>query len=163
MRFRSLQMLVRTWCIHVFGEAVADDKRERNFRFLEESLELVQAGGMTRAEVLQLVDYTYSRPVGVVAQEAGQAAITLAALCAAYQDVDLERSVSAEWARIQEPEVMEKIRRKQATKPKGSSLPGSGNMVERDGVEGLPGRWDASVAKTYAYVRDQVKKEYGRD
>lgn len=141
MRFRSLQTLVRTWCVHVFGQQVADDKRERNFRFLEESLELAQAGGMTRAEVLQLVDYTYARPVGIVAQEAGQVAITLAALCGAYKDVDLERSVSQEWARIQEPEVIEKIRRKQATKPKGSSLPGSGNVVERDGVDGLPGDW----------------------
>jgi hypothetical protein len=47
-----------------FGPEISADTRERNHRFLEESVELVQACGCTVSEAHQLVDYTYGRPVG---------------------------------------------------------------------------------------------------
>lgn len=117
MRF---QERVHVWLLRCFGREIAADTVERNHRFLEEALELVQANGCTRAEALQLVGYVYGRPVGELQQEVGGVMVTLAALCKASGvdmewcgDVELERV----WTKI------EQIRAKQAAKPKRSPLP----------------------------------------
>lgn len=123
MKISSLQVAVTMWMHRCFGEAVAKDKDERNFRFLEESLELVQAGGCTQEDAHKLVDYVYRRPVGELAQEVGGVSITLAALCQAHK-VSWEASAVDEYKRINQPEVIVKIRQKQATKPQHSPLPG---------------------------------------
>lgn len=44
------QERVHKWILHCFGATIGADKIERNHRFLEESLELVQAGGCTASE-----------------------------------------------------------------------------------------------------------------
>ena len=62
MRLGSLQTKVGEWIVEAFGDAVASDAVERN-RFLEESLELVQALGCTRIDAHTLVDYVFERPV----------------------------------------------------------------------------------------------------
>lgn len=113
----TFQLRVKFWMSQCFGEKISADKQERNFRYCEESLELVQAGGMTKEQVLRMVDYTYSRPVGVIEQEVGGVRVTLAALCNAHQ---IEEQVEAEneLQRINQPEIMVKIRAKQAAKPK---------------------------------------------
>jgi hypothetical protein len=79
----SFQTKVRDWCICCFGETISNDKVERNHRFLEESLELVQSLGCTADEAHQLVDYVFNRPVGEVNQELGGVMVTIAALAAA--------------------------------------------------------------------------------
>ncbi|WP_200480126.1 hypothetical protein, partial [Azospirillum brasilense] len=116
----SFQQRVRDWALACFGAEIAADKLERNHRFLEEALELVQACGCTHGEARQLVDYVFGRPVGDPAQEAGGALMTLAALCQA-QGIDLAGAGETELARVWTK--VEAIRAKQASKPKGSPLP----------------------------------------
>ncbi len=103
-----------------FGPEISSDVIERNHRFLEESLELVQACGGTADEARQLVDYTFGRPIGEKAQEVGGVMITLAALCLA-QGLDMHAEGETELARIWK--CIDKIRAKQAAKPKHSPLP----------------------------------------
>jgi hypothetical protein len=116
----SFQERGRPWMIACFGSAIAADVLERNHRFLEEALELVQATGCTSSEAHQLVDYVFSRPVGDADQEAGGVMLTLAALCNA-KGLDMheagERERRRVWTKI------EQIRAKQAAKPKHSPLP----------------------------------------
>lgn len=114
------QRIVRGWTVACFGEKIADDKVERNHRFLEEALELVQSLGTTPSEAYQLVDYVYSRPAGEPTQEVGGAILTLAALCNA-QGFDLDTCGEVELCRVLGK--IEKIRAKQAAKPKHSPLP----------------------------------------
>jgi Lar family restriction alleviation protein len=118
------QQRVQPWLMECFGPMIAGDREERNHRFLEEALELVQACGCTAHEAHQLVDYTFGRPVGEPAQEVGGVMVTLAALCLA-NGLDLHAAGETELARISVPETVAKIRAKQAAKPKHSPLPAS--------------------------------------
>ncbi|WP_369650146.1 MULTISPECIES: hypothetical protein [unclassified Variovorax] len=114
------QQRVQPWLMACFGEMIAGDREERNHRFLEEALELVQACGCTASEAHQLVDYVFARPVGKKEQEVGGVMVTLAALCLA-QDLDMAAAGETELARIWTK--VEQIRAKQAAKPKHSPLP----------------------------------------
>jgi len=114
------QHRVQPWMRACFGDAIAGDKVERNHRFLEEALELVQACGCTENEAHQLVAYTFGRPIGEPAQEVGGVMVTLAALCLA-QGLDMHSAGETELARIWTK--VEQIRAKQAAKPKHSPLP----------------------------------------
>ncbi len=109
------QAEVFSWLISCFGVKIARDKFERNHRFLEEALELVQALGCTREEAADLVDYVYSRPAGVPHQEVGGAMVTLAALCSANQ-IDMEAAADHELSRVWGKIGL--IREKQQKKPK---------------------------------------------
>lgn len=111
---------VHDWLMACFGEPIASDKVERNHRFLEEALELVQACGATQEDAHKLVDYVYGRPVGERVQEVGGVMVTLAALCSA-QGMDMEEAGKTEIARAWT--VIEKIRAKQKAKPKFGPLP----------------------------------------
>lgn len=116
----TFQARVNDWLQVCFGPVVAADVEERNHRFLEESLELVQACGCTRSEALQLVDYVFNRPVGEKTQEVGGVIVTLAALCQA-QRIELQDAGEVELQRIWTK--VAQIRAKQAAKPKHSPLP----------------------------------------
>ena len=118
----SFQSKVDEWVLACFGQAVRDSQIERGHRFLEESIELAQAAGVTKAECLQLIDYVFNRPTGTVQQEVGGTLITLAALCATF-NVDMDNEGNAELARIWGK--IDLIRAKHATKPKSSPLPGT--------------------------------------
>ncbi|MGX5887837.1 hypothetical protein [Burkholderia gladioli] len=118
----QFQSRVQPWMLECFGPTIAADTIERNHRFLEEALELVQSLGCTASEAHQLVDYTFGRPVGEPAQEVGGVMVTLAALCLA-NTLDMHQAGETELARISEPAIMRKIRAKQAAKPKHSPLP----------------------------------------
>lgn len=120
---QSLQAEVGHWLVDCFGQTIAGDSMERNHRFLEEALELAQANGASADEAHALVDYVFARPVGQKPQEAGQALITLAALCHAA-GVNLELEAAIEMNRIKQPDVMARIREKQRNKPAMSPLPG---------------------------------------
>lgn len=115
-----LQQRVQPWLMACFGKEIAGDRQERNHRFLEEALELVQACGCTAHEAHQLVEYVFGRPVGEKDQEVGGVMITLAALCLA-NDLNMHEAGERELARIWT--MVEKIRAKQAAKPKHSPLP----------------------------------------
>lgn len=117
----EFQRRVHQWMLACFNEQIASDKTERNHRFLEESLELVQSLGCTKSEAHQLVDYVFERPQGEVNQECGGVIVTLAALCTA-NSIDMEAAGENELARVWTK--IEQIRQKQAAKPKHSALPG---------------------------------------
>ena len=114
------QTRVYPWLLACFGEAISNDVIERNHRFIEEALELVQSLGATREECHQLVDYVFGRPAGEPPQEVGGVMVTLAALCLA-NSMDMhtagERELERIWTKV------EQIRAKQAAKPKHSPLP----------------------------------------
>ncbi len=116
----AFQARVLPWLMACFGEMIAGDREERNHRFLEESLELVQSLGCTASEAHQLVDYVYGRDIGEPAQEVGGVMVTLAALCLA-NEMDMHANGETELARIWTK--VEAIRAKQAAKPKHSPLP----------------------------------------
>lgn len=67
------------WAVQTFGR-VAADPRERAMRFLEEALELSQAEGVGRGDVLKIADRVYERPLGHTPKEVGQAMLTLETL-----------------------------------------------------------------------------------
>lgn len=123
-----IQNTTAVWMYRCFPEGVIYDKTERNFRFLEEALELVQANGATKEEALILVDYVFGREVGETVQEVGGVMVTLAALCNVL-NINMESAYWQEHNRISRTEIIAKIRKKQETKPKGSSLPGKATDV----------------------------------
>jgi NTP pyrophosphatase (non-canonical NTP hydrolase) len=116
----SFQEQVAPWVQACFGAEIASNVRERNHRFIEESLELVQAQGCSKEDVLKMVDYVYDRPVGDPPQEVGGVMVTLACLCLAA-DMDMHDAGEVELARIWTK--IEQIRKKQQTKPQHSPLP----------------------------------------
>ncbi len=118
----NYQARVWNWMLSCFSSEIARDVPERNHRFLEEALELVQSSGCTASEAHQLVDYVFGRPVGEQAQEVGGVMVTLAALCVAH-GIDMATAGEIELSRIWT--VIDQIRAKQAAKPKHSPLPGS--------------------------------------
>ena len=119
-RGETFQDGVASWMLACFGAQIAADGVERNHRFLEEALELVQSLGCTHEEALRLVAYVYSRPIGEPAQEVGGVMVTLAALCSAH-GLDMVAAGGAELERVWTK--IEQIRAKQAAKPKHSPLP----------------------------------------
>lgn len=116
----SFQQRVDFWMQECFGPEISADITERNHRFLEEALELVQSKGCTQSEAHQLVDYVFGRDVGEPFQEVGGVEVTLAALCLAA-GIDKQSAGEAELARVWTK--VDKIRAKQAAKPKHSPLP----------------------------------------
>jgi hypothetical protein len=116
----TFQQRVEPWMLDCFGLEISGDREERNHRFLEEALELVQSRGCTVDEARQMVEYVFSRPIGEAAQEVGGVMVTLAALCLA-NDLDMHEAGEVELARIWTK--IEQIRAKQAAKPKHSPLP----------------------------------------
>lgn len=110
----KLQERVRSWVIKCFGLDIANDRNERNERFLEEALELVQSAGLTKDQAHNLVDYVYARPKGEIEQEVGGVTVTLDALCSAH-NIDREACEETEINRIWGN--IDKIRDKQKKKP----------------------------------------------
>lgn len=121
MTMTTFQQEVAAWVVACLGEAELHNKTERGHRFLEEGLELAQAGGCTAEEAHQLVDYVFGRPKGDTGQEVGGVMLTLAALCHAH-GLNMYACGATElrrvWTKVPE------IRAKHAAKPRWSPLPG---------------------------------------
>jgi hypothetical protein len=117
----TFQQRLSNWVLHCFGAKIRSDKRERDMRFLEEALELVQArGNVSLKDAVAMVHYVYSRPKGEVAQEVGGVMTCLAALVATEQhpdgtEMDMMEEGEKELTRIWDH--VEKIRQKQKLKP----------------------------------------------
>ena len=118
----QFQARVQPWMLACFSAEISTDRVERGDRLLEEVLELLQSGGYDPARVEALRDYVWGRPAGEPSQEVGGVMVTLAAYCLAH-DLDMHDAGEVELARINQPEIIEKIRKKQAAKPKRSALP----------------------------------------
>lgn len=124
----GFQAAIDRWCNECFGPDVTKDKRERADRFIEEALELAQTmPGFTRERAHALVDYVFDRPEGETLQEVGGVMVTFAALVNAVTMVSIGICANTEFARIVQPEVMLKIREKQAMKRLIHNLVGVGD------------------------------------
>jgi|SRR6185312_6086491 len=108
------------WAEKTFG-AIARDPHERALRFIEESLELAQAVGLTREEAAAMIERVYSRPPGDVFKEAGQAKLTAETL---YSVLGIKPWVAydAECERVLAIPQEEWDRRHAAKKEKGLAL-----------------------------------------
>lgn len=111
------QERVVNWLYQCFSKEVVESSSERNQRFLEESLELIQSTGLTEKAAHKMVEYVYSRPIGEPYQEVGGVMNTLAALCY-VNGLSMEECGNVEMERIEPPEIIKKIREKQKLKPK---------------------------------------------
>jgi NTP pyrophosphatase (non-canonical NTP hydrolase) len=118
--FQTFQSRVQNWMIACFGKEITQDTTERNHRFIEESLELAQSLGCSKSQIIELIDYVYSRPIGETKQEVGGVLLTLSALCSA-NNIDLAGSGEAELVRVWVN--IKKIREKRSQKHLGSVLP----------------------------------------
>ena len=145
---RAFQARVNDWMMACFGAEISADVTERNHRFLEEALELVQACGCTKSEADQLVAYVYGREVGDLPQEIGGVMVTLAALCTAVcWDMALSGELELAWVWTK----VDAIRAKQAAKPKHSPLPALISPPEPP----LPWlAFDLERASKYAQIHD---------
>lgn len=152
----AFQQRVQPWLLECFGAEIAADRIERNHRFLEESLELVQALGCTASEAHQLVDYVFGRPVGDPPQEVGGVMVTLAALCLA-SGLDMHGAGEVELARISAPELVAKIRAKQAAKPKHSPLP------ETPTAQAAPAATDPAYSEACSLATALFEKHYRQE
>lgn len=148
-RASSFQERVQPWLMECFGEMIAGDREERNHRFLEEALELVQACDCTASEAHQLVDYVFGREVGEPLQEVGGVMVTLAALCLA-NGLDMHDAGETELTRIWTK--VDAIRAKQAAKPKHSPLP---EIAPPAAAGASRARWDAEQAVADVGLSDE--------
>jgi hypothetical protein len=114
------------------------DRQERGRRFLEECLELNQALGVTRKDVLRLVDHVFNRPVGQVFQEVGGVGLTLLALCDSC-DLDFDEETQRELRRVEQKSVVH-FRKRHALKV------GAGVAMAATGTDG-PVRTEAPRIK----------------
>lgn len=114
MELAFFQLDVLQWVRDCFGPKLMMDKRERALRFLEEAIELVQAGGLSKKEVEMVMTYVYNRPTGVLEREVGGSMTTLAAFCNAH-DLNLSQCAQDELIRCRMK--IDEIRKKNLRKP----------------------------------------------
>lgn len=136
---------VTRWLIECFGHDVAQDRVERVHRFVEESVELAQACGCSRDEVLALVDYVFARPVGEIRQECGGVMVTLAALAYAHR-FSMRHAADAELERCKT--MIDVIRAKHAAKPKFGPLPESGPSLPEPSGDDRGSVWENGASHT---------------
>lgn len=111
----TYQERINMWLGKVFDAEVRNSVQERALRLCEEAIELAQALKVDQRQLHALIDYVYARPVGSVGQEIAGTMVTLAAVaCAA--GCDLEGVALAEAERIERPEIIEKVRKRQEEK-----------------------------------------------
>lgn len=103
VRLFSFQARVALWMEATFGPEISADRLERNDRFIEEALELVQATEYPKERAHELVEYVYGRPKGEVNQEIGGVMVTLAAHCLAHgldMHTEAERELTRIWTKV---------------------------------------------------------------
>lgn len=103
------------WVRRALGEAILVSKRERAMRFAEEATELAQACGLTQADMHAVAARVFGRPSGTVAQESAGSYFTLLVL-AHVHDISLDWELMKEFRRVEDPEMMKRIREKHAGK-----------------------------------------------
>lgn len=74
------QAEILQWANTTFGIATADNTGERIRRFSEESIELIQATGLDKQALHDIIDHVYAKPAGDIAQEIGQVGVSLLGL-----------------------------------------------------------------------------------
>jgi hypothetical protein len=113
MRMNEFQKMTLAWMHKCFGKEITENRVERGLRVVEEAIELGQSAGLTKEQVLKLVEWVYSRPAGDLLQESGGVLITLSAFCSAH-GIRLEDSAQRELFRCVQG--TRKIQKKQREK-----------------------------------------------
>lgn len=113
---RQMQQAVEEWYETLFKGTPEEHSHETlAMRFLEEAMELAQAMGVTRESALKQLEYTYGRPPGTVREEIAGTVMTLMH-CGWSKKIDIQDAAVEELARINTPEMRQKIYDKQAFK-----------------------------------------------
>lgn len=133
----DFQVRVDEWMLRCFGLSIAKDLVERSQRLLEEVLELIQTGPLTRESVHAMVDYVYDRPLGDRRQELGGVMVTLATYASAAE-LSLTECGEQELSRIQSPEVMDGIYHKQLHKPRFQHTPSYPHSTPLESAHRIP-------------------------
>jgi hypothetical protein len=109
------QSRISAWVRKVFTEAESKNAPERSLRVVEEAVELSQACGVDSETLHRLVDYVCSRPIGEAPKEIAGCLVTVYAAAAAL-GVDAQEELEKEISRIHQPEVIDRVRRRQHEK-----------------------------------------------
>lgn len=110
----SFQVRCLKWILTWLNSNLIYNKQERNQRFLEEALELVQSLDMDRETAHKLVNYIFDRPKGEPKQELGGVMNTLAIL-SEINSMSMWEAAEEELTRCWNN--IEKIKDKQKLKP----------------------------------------------
>lgn len=160
---KPFQKRAAYWAKKCFGEFQATDTRERNQRFAEEALELVQACGMTKREAVGAVNYVYGRPLGEKRQEVGGTYTTLALLCQAH-GIDMVGEGERDLLEIDNAETTERIRTKRMGKPDFGEVEQITEEKLIEILKAIPGSYgfmlhfDGKLSQNGKWVHDEVKK-----
>jgi hypothetical protein len=128
----AFQAEVGDWLPRCFESTFYNNMVERGDRAAEEFFEMLQAHHYPRERLATLIDYVYGRPVGEPAQEIGGVMVTLAAFCH-IAGQNMAQCGERELERINRPEIIAKIREKQAAKRLlhlDNPLPGNPDAAE---------------------------------
>lgn len=113
---RNFQHDVWDWYETMFrGTREEHTTKTLGMRFLEEALELAQAVGLSKEDVMRQMEYTFSRPKGTVESEIAGTIITLQHI-AGDHIIDVQDEALKELRRISTQEMRKKIYDKQAFK-----------------------------------------------
>jgi len=122
------QAEILQWANTIFGEATASNTGERIRRFAEESIELVQAAGLDKQAMNDIIDHVYAKPAGNVAQEIGQVGVSLLAL-AEHLSIPADDEERKEFDRITSLPSEHWQARQNAKAEKGLALPSSTGVI----------------------------------
>jgi NTP pyrophosphatase (non-canonical NTP hydrolase) len=115
----TFQTKVKLWTDKAITPEAIADKEIRCQQMLEEAVELAQACGYTQSQARQVIDYVFSRKVGVKQREVGDLQIALAALCTTFE---IDMKSEAEVSLYEVWENIEAIKARQPLKPKFKNL-----------------------------------------
>lgn len=110
----SFQARVYPWTLKTFGPTLTLSLKERRQRVGEEAIELLQAAGASRDEIIGIVDHVMNRPMGEPRQEAAGLQVCLAAFCNTM-NIDMDQCREEELERCIDK--VDKIRDKNLLKP----------------------------------------------
>lgn len=110
---RKFQNHAGRWALYCFDRNLVFNVAERNYRLLEEALEVVQSRALSRAEAHALVDFVFDKPAGDPKSEVGDLIISTAVVChtAGYDMTEVAEDALARcWKNV------DRIKAKQGTK-----------------------------------------------
>ncbi|MEC4749882.1 hypothetical protein [Methylomicrobium sp. Wu6] len=116
------QAEILQWANATFGKATASNTGERIRRFAEESIELVQAAGLDKQSLHDIIDHVYDKPAGNIAQEVGQVGVSLLGL-SEHLGILADDEERKEFQRISSLPSEHWLARQNAKADKGLALP----------------------------------------
>lgn len=98
------------WHRMVFGDRhMVNGAKVYSMRLMEEAMELAQAEGVTADQAMTILRQMFDKPAGEPAKEFGGVLVTATGY-ANFADRDIEATFEAEYERIQDSAVVERVR-----------------------------------------------------